>query len=252
MEHVSFEQIYWYVNSCPLRKIKEPVLANESKHGIAVRELIHSTLLNLMACRMDTKTALAYVANTIPKAKPKTKWDMSERNRIMVADFTYSALWSAGAWKDYRGVKAKDFVEVGLNFITHGMKANIDLVRFKRMMDRTYLNLTWVVYAFDLPNAEERGKLFQYIQYNARAYSLVSNTVPTQLDIFYPFLNSTLHFIYNPETTYELVAEMILKEAYYAVPSVECNTCRMCPMQWDTSGVLTNKRKKKKKRKRKK
>lgn len=242
MDYVTFEQVFWYTNACPLRKVREPVLKEESERCKEVRSLVHTSLLNMMAGRLNARSALVYLANITSPSSSSGEDLVGPSGRTMtVSNLSHAAVWAADSWHRYRGVKPDDFVEIEKEFITYGMKAYVDLARFKRTHKKTYLNLTWVRYNMDAPTKKERGRLFQWVQYNGRAYHLATGAMPTQLDIYYPFLNYTFHFLYNPETSYEEVAALILKDVYYAIPSPICNVCNMCPMEWDIEGMPKSK-----------
>jgi len=232
----TFNQVFWYTNGCPLRQIDEPALIEESPKCKKVRELVHDSLLTLMCGKITPEKALVYVINQMSAKKPSRADKLSDGDNMIVANLAHSALWAAGTWNKYLGIKKEDIIDTNCKFTSNNMEANVDIVRFKRYSDVSYLNLTWIVYNMDMPNKEERGRLFQYMQYNARAYELATESRPTQLDVFFPFLNHTFHFLYNPETSYEIVANLIDSEKFYGVPSEACNFCQMCPMDWNLSG----------------
>lgn len=238
---VTFDQVFWYTNACPLRQVNEPALIEESQRCKRVRELVHGSLLALMAGRITTEEAMGNLVNVISQNKP-THSRFTGGDNLIITDLVYSALWAASTWNKYRGVKPDDVIDMDKSFTARDMDAHVDMVRFKRAGEVSYLNLTWINYNMDMPNSEERGRLFQYVQYHARAYELVTDTRPTQLDIFFPFLNHTFYFVYNPETSYEIVAGLIADEQFYAIPSPECNICQMCPMEWDLRGLPKTKK----------
>ena len=49
---------------------------------------------------------------------------------------------------------------------------------------------------------------------------------------YFPVTGSEFTVLYNTENNYNVIADLICKEVFYAKPSEVCETCNMCPMSW--------------------
>ena len=224
---ITFDQVYWYTNTCPLRRVVLPVV-KEDADCRQVRKMVHDLVLGIMAGRIGVPLCMQTFANRTRKRRITIGFQDTHSTTINLIN---SAFWCADIWRSSKGIREDDFIHprrkefLGPN----NMDAHVDLVRFKRTGEElSYLNLTWLRYTTELPDAKERSIMMQYTNYHARAYHLTTNTKPTQLDVFYPLLNYVDSFIYNPECGYEVIAELINRGAYYGTPSSLCNECTKC------------------------
>ena len=217
---VTFNQAYWYINNCPLRKLDTEV-CHESDSSKALHKLVNPILIDyfnkdLLDIRKDILDSL----NIKAIKTGLNKESIIRRLNQLIINYEI--------WKTKH--TDTEVLVSNLNTSVGSMDFNIDIARYKPLNSR--IQLIWFNYAPILPSLAEDAKLVEKAQWNARGFELSTKERPMQLTYFFPLVGTEYSVLYNIDNGYNVVADLIDKEVFYTKPSKECDICDACPMTW--------------------
>jgi hypothetical protein len=220
MEYISFDRVYWYLQDCPLKRRSDPVI-DEVPMERVYRKALTPGILELY----QGVDSFEVTSRTVERIQEQS---LAESAAELVAEtstliLAYSAMMLAQIPKGT--ILDTDMV---LNYT--GFLGEVDVVRRKEVSN--LLQLVWVSYLPEYPDADLRVKLYQLAQWNGRLYELVHGERPFHLTYFLPLLGEFMTFTYNPDSRMELVAELIRMESLPARPGPQCDTCSACSMRY--------------------
>jgi len=218
----TFPQAYWFTNDCPLKKrIDNPI--PEPECSKVLKEYLHSVLIR--AFEEDPQVDI--VATAIQQMDV-TRLRRGLSAAAIVRDIQ-QALVNFGIWR-IKHSSEDILIDKNISGTVSDMEFNIDIARFKSNYSR--IQLIWFCYDAVLPSMQDFTILVEKAQWNARAFELSTRQRPMQLSYFFPLIGNEYSVLYNTESGYEHVANLIEKETYYMKPSKQCDECTKCPMTW--------------------
>jgi len=218
---VTFEQVYWYLHACPLRRRRDKVL-HVPAFSFVYNAVVTPGILDLYG----GKSVEDVLKDTLKRLEDVAlaQNDRSVVAHAVTASLAYSALLITQLHDSE--ILARD-----LDIVHKGLSGHIDLIRLKKPAN--LIQAVWVLYESEYPDADYRIKLYQAAQWNARVYELNAGKRPFQLTYFMPLINETLTFPYNPDSKLDVVAELVLMGAFPARPGPECDACNACSMKYN-------------------
>ena len=219
----TFDQAYWYTHTCPLRRLSNEV-APESESGQIIRSHVHAVILN--AFKEKTGDILLYATKNIDMSTVVRVRAGITRRKIL--EQIHHVLTNVQIWKSKH--VADQILLTKFDDVVHDMHIDIDVARLK---SNKRIQLIWLRYDTVMPTMNEFARLVERAQWNARGYELISETRPMQLTYYFPMMETEYSVLYNTDGRYELIAELIEKEAFYMQPSMACDTCFGCSMSWE-------------------
>lgn len=218
----TFDQAYWYTNDCPLRKRTDALLP-PSECSTVLRGYLHSTLLD--AFKEDPKVDI--VTSAIQQM------DVSRIRRGLSSNSItrdlHRSLVNFGIWR-VKHSSEDTLIDKDICGTVSNMDFTIDIARFKSKASR--IQLVWFCYDSVLPSMDDFTIFIEKAQWNARAFEILTNQRPMQLSYFFPLIGVEYSVLYNTESGYEHIANLIEKETYYMKPNKQCDICTQCPMTW--------------------
>lgn len=222
---ISFDEVYWYLHDCPLRRLTIPVMYKPD-HEAVYERYITPAVIRLYKGENSTAVQLDIVKQL--NKSSLTNRDAKIIGHALAIMLTYSVVYISS-------MREADIIAESLKFDHDGLKGSVDLVRRK---ESKLYQLIWVDYRPEYPDAEERIKMFQHAQWHARLYELHYKRRPFQLTYFLPALGEHITFAYNPDAGLEVIAELIRLDVTPAKPGPRCDTCSSCAMRYIKTPVL--------------
>jgi len=224
---VTFEQAYWYTNSCPLRQLKDPVFP-EAEIGLQLKKYLHKSFIDIFNKEIEPQTILKDL--NIKHLKRGIKV-------TSITKYIEQAFINYGIWKlKHENV---NLIDKNITGVINNLSFSIDLVRFKA--EETRIQLLWFRYDSIVPSINNFIKLVEQAQWNARGFELTTGNIPMQLTYFFPLLGNEYSVLYNTDNGYDTIANLITKKVFFTRPSTVCDFCDACPMTWaGYKGNLTN------------
>jgi len=215
---VPFAKAYHYMTGCPLAK-----LDSDPTEPSPLAAWFQTHMLDLFVDMFEHRDYLKASEQFTERLKAVEEHERVYDRKLKIRLFQGAGVLASLFINQHADVPIKRVGE----FVHSGMEADVHLSRIK---PNRMLELIWFVFEPKLPDIRMQDVWYHYCQWNARAYELKFEQRPYHLTLYYPMIGESIQFQYNTEGRFEVIADLINSEVFYANPSkTRCSVCRRCP-----------------------